>query len=106
MEKLATVIALKVRDTVAGVIGASHVSGDNEKWKSFSERLTDSGQPIKVVLWLEEPLGQGGRHRLQARATTMARLLKGKLRWLTRQILVVNTHIGSPPSGVNVTFVN
>jgi hypothetical protein len=82
-ENLAQEVAEKVRDTLAGLVGARRSFPDEIEWKTWLELLSD-GVNLDVVLWLEEesfPKTTYGKRRKAARLA-LKQKLKAKLSWL------------------------
>ena len=89
-DELATWLAQKVRDTIAGIVGARYRRGNEEDWKLhlgawFARRS------LAVILWLEE------KHLKKEEMAFLTDALKRKLRWLTTRVLVAN--LADPPPG-------
>jgi hypothetical protein len=91
-------VALKVRDTVAGLIGAHRTSSQPATWSHFVSCMSTPSRLVRVVLWFEDDAAHTSE-LARARAITATDLLKKNLRWLTTQALAVGlkTHAGSPP---------
>jgi len=90
---LAREVAIKVRDTIAGIIGAHRTSSTPETWRPLAKALTDNDKKIMILLWLEEDgrfpsIVEYQRH--QARRSVLTQELKRCLRWLSSYALVVN----------------
>ena len=100
--ELAIEVAQKVRDTIAGIVAAHH-RGSTEEWSRFIECLTNSVNPVRVLLWLEDDLPPGPRGRRHNHASVVTDRLKQHLSWLTPRVFVAGLTIGSPLSGVTVT---
>lgn len=81
---LALEVAVKVRDTIAGVVGASRQGSDLETWKGFVKPLLNTSHPIQVVLFLEEDPDAPDTTR------TLTDELKKRLHWLTSRVMVAN----------------
>lgn len=86
-QELALEVALKTRDTVAGMMGALQVTNE-VNWEPFSAALTRRGKPnpIRIVLVLAQDLHNHGHTREEFDALSMA--LQQKMRWLTTEVLV------------------
>ena len=85
---LAMEVATKVRDSIAGAVGARQMSSTLQDWKPIAHCLNRNNS-IFVVLWLEEDI-----MRYPAYLTTLTDDIKGHLRWLTTRVMV--SKIGSP----------
>ncbi len=84
--ELATEVALKVRDTLAGLVGAIHngaIHRDATNWKALVEPIFKSTP--KVVLWLEQDLPA---ETLRPRGMPLADQLKGRLDWLKPYVVI------------------
>lgn len=101
--ELAIEVAQKVRDTVAGLVGAVR----NETHPSV---LTDAGllllkksEPLRIVLWLEDDAAVN-QQAWAEELNTLTTRIQGYLRWLTSRVLVVSgsTYAHKPP-GLKVT---
>ena len=101
--ELALEVAQKVRDTVAGVIGACRTSGEVQPWQRFAGALRRRRDEVKVVLWLEQDhprtrrtvsRQQYRRMREKNGLSVLAAGLKAKLRWLTARAFVVDQETG------------
>ena len=83
-------IAVKARDTVAGVVGGSHCASGNER-TFFSNAYQKMARPPRVIYFFEDlatPARRPPQRALQQRNVLLNRL-KRHLRWLTRDIAVV-----------------
>lgn len=101
--KLVLEVAQKVRDTVAGVIGACRTSDEAQHWRHFARALRRGRDEVRVVLWLEQdrPHSRGdvsGQHHRRKRdkngLSVLTALLKRRLRWLTVRTFVVDQGTG------------
>lgn len=93
---LAVEIALKVRDTTAGVVGAWRIAGDHDAWKPFLEALVSEKTRVCVTLWLEEDLPSGPPGIMKNRNQVLAEQIKTLMRWLTTHVLVTNRDADVP----------
>lgn len=100
--ELAIEVGQKVRDTIAGIMGAHH-RGNDEDWGRCVERMGCGEPPVRVLLWLEHDLPPGPPGRRKNEASVMIDALKQKLHWLTTKILVVSLRTGNAPDGLQVT---
>jgi hypothetical protein len=92
-EELTTEIAQKVRDSIAGIIGAGRNSDSVEhiKWRQISEKLIKAKTQVYVIAWVEEDMPNGYRkERYQAKSTVNMDKLKNKLKWLNVKVSVSN----------------
>jgi hypothetical protein len=100
--ELAQEAAEKVRDSVAGVVGAYRTSADPDTWRPLVRALGRKTPPIRVLLWLEEDGMPGPRGRRDNAAQVLAQQLKRKLRWLTARAFVAGQGLGGCPEGLAV----
>lgn len=99
IEPLAEEIAIKVRDTIAGMVGARRCRLTEEHhWKPVLHALGDPTAGLHIVLWLEEDFP-----RSPLQTSTLQENLRRKLAWLTTKVLV-SSHkdLHSIPLGVQV----
>lgn len=86
---LADIVAAKVRDTVAGLVGAARM-GKVPAWRSCMESLV--GRDLWVVLWIEHAGVDASvpvrAKRAKVSAAVLGDSLKGRCRWLTRHVAV------------------
>lgn len=101
--ELAVEVGTKVRDSLAGVMGAYCSSGNSHEWRPFVKSMWQRNAPIRVLLWLEEDPMPGPPARRQNAAQVQTSLLKQKLRWFTARALVVSQRTGDCPAGLTVT---
>jgi hypothetical protein len=85
--ELAVEIGQKVRDTVAGIVGAYRTS-DSQKWAEFAKPLVDLLKNVRVVVWVEYDLPPHFAARGKVRASVETNVFKRKLSWLTARVLV------------------
>ncbi len=89
-ENIPMYVAMKVRDTIAGIIGGSHFAANNEQTffkKSYQKILN----PPRVIYFFEDLSTPARRppERLENKRDVLLKELKQHLRWLTRDIVVV-----------------
>ncbi len=100
-------VACKVRDTLAGVIGAHCSRVHQDCWREHVDAWRARDE-IRVIFWLEDdaPLPTGPRtqeDRRKAEYATRTDELKGKLRWLTTKVSIASQDLGSALPGVKVS---
>lgn len=99
-EILTTTIAKNIRDTFYGIILGCRktIATNNVEWKQLNEILVDSGNDIKVILWLEANLSV-----IPTLPTlhSITQKLKNKLSKLTNFVFVCN--IANPVATITVT---
>ncbi len=90
-------VGQKVRDSLAGVLGAYRVSGaDPEFWENISNCLHDKERDIKIVLWLEEDgPAVAVQQKQRSRLSVYTNKLKKNLRWLTTRVFICNAQSNS-----------
>jgi hypothetical protein len=98
---LAIEVGQKVRDTLAGIIGAYRTASEPETWQDFANLLTNRAKKIKVIVWLEYDQPIHHRDRQKVEAGVEGNLIKKHLRWLTAQVIVCN-QAGRPLEHLNV----
>ncbi|MGB1243495.1 MAG: hypothetical protein ACPG49_13290 [Chitinophagales bacterium] len=105
-------VAQKVRDTVAGIIGASRKSLNEEervKWQEVSTYLTSLNKKLVVVLWLEQDgdnkQQEYKRKRKKGYKTTIKGKLKESLLWLADEVLVLNCDYNLLKDSLEVSFL-
>jgi hypothetical protein len=83
---LAVEVAVKVRDTIAGIVGACQ-RPEGAPWRAFVEALARRGRP-HVCLWLEEDtLGRRAMERGHP-GLALQQDLADRLSWLAPRVLV------------------
>lgn len=85
---LAVEVALKVRDTIAGIVGAYRGTWGQERWGTHVRALT-AREPIRVALWLEED-HPASRTMPAPPSPALIDDLKRQLFWLRAHVLVLN----------------
>jgi hypothetical protein len=100
--ELAIEVGQKVRDTLAGIVGAHH-RGKREAWERVVVRLTSQEPSVRVLLWLEQDLPSKPTGRRSNEFSLLINALKGRLDWLTSKVLVASQSVGSAPEGMKVT---
>lgn len=85
------VVAIKARDTVAGIIGGSHCASDAGERAIFTDSRRKLDTPPRVVFFFSDLDNPARRHPLRAKQARNVLLnqLKRHLSWLTRDIVVV-----------------
>lgn len=84
IEGLPHEVAVKVRDTVAGIVGARRSrQTEQEIWEPLGRALGDMKFAVRVVLWLEEDFP-----RRPIETQVLQDNIKSKLRWLTTHVQV------------------
>jgi len=106
-DPLADVVAAKVRDTVAGLVGAARMERD-PAWRACVEPLV--GREVYVVLWIEHA-AVAASTSVQAKrakvgvAATLFTSLKKRCRWLDARALVCSRSDDGPVPGLEVHSV-
>jgi len=105
-------VAQKVRDTVAGIIGASRKSLDKAekaKWQEVSTYLTNPNKRMVVVLWLEQDGDNEEQEYKKKRKKGYKTTIKGKLKeslfWLTDEVLVLSCNHNLLQDSLEVSFL-
>jgi hypothetical protein len=101
-------VALKVRDTMAGILAALHKRlAERERWEPFISALSASEPPCRVVLWLEQDLPSAPPHPDAApRAMPLEDQIKTRLTWLTQKVIVADLQSRRVPPGLIVENVH
>lgn len=102
--ELAKEVALKVRDTIAGIVGARRTRGDGDGWATFAEAAAKAKHPVHVVLWLEQDVPpQSPRGALDRARNSLEQELKKQLRWLTTHVFVASLERAQRLADIAVT---
>lgn len=98
--KLDYEVARKVRDSIAGLIGAHRNASEPESLSRYVDLLVNHDRDVKVVLWMEGPAiaslagndrrGRTRQERRKVGVQAFGNLLKRKLRWLTTKVALAN----------------
>lgn len=97
---LADIVAAKVRDTVAGLVGAARTER-SAGWDACLKPLTERG--VWVVLWIEhaglDPRSSSPVQKKRAKvgAVTLLDNLKRRCRWLSARVAVCSRDGGEVP---------
>lgn len=101
--ELALEVAQKVRDTLAGIIGAHRMAGDGADWTVPVGSTANVKHGVQVVLWLEQDAPpKAPRGTLDRTRNTLEQLLKQQLRWLTTKVLVTSLEQSKGLAGIKV----
>ncbi len=102
---LAFEVAIKVRDTIAGLVGALHMGASHApRWRDIVGPLFR--ERPRVMFWLEEDLSnQRMRERGQADPELQGDL-QDKLSWLTKNVLILNRVLGASDHDVTVHSIS
>ena len=87
--ELAREVAFKVRDSLAGTIGAYRWGTDEQTWRPLAKAMTTRSRTLKVLLWLEQDRPPNTQREKQE-FSTFTQELKKACRWLTTKVLVVS----------------
>ncbi|MBK8257780.1 MAG: hypothetical protein IPK82_34565 [Polyangiaceae bacterium] len=98
--ELAIEVAVKVRDTIAGLVGGFQRTGAPE-WRPFVEALARHGRP-HVCLWLEEDTLGRAPMELGHPGLSLEKELDKQLSWLAPRLLVQNRRQTARLSGISV----
>lgn len=104
--ELAVEVAQKVRDSVAGLVGAVRNETDPSILTDVGQHLLKKNEPLRIVLWLEDDAA-ADKHTWEEELNTLTTKIQGYLRWLTSRILVVSssTYAQKPP-GLKVANIS
>lgn len=89
IEELDIIIAQKVRDTLAGIVGGVRNSTHKEElWAQHLAHLSDKNKRLHISLWMEED--SHIPDRLKVSGGTLTQKLKKRLSWLSGRVIVAN----------------
>jgi hypothetical protein len=97
--ELAHEVARKVRDSIAGCIGAARNATAPNALGSVATHLANHDRRVFVTLWLEDDLESDPRQWKQE-LDTIGVEIRRRLKWLTTEVLVISlsTHQTRPPA--------
>lgn len=101
--ELAIETAQKVRDSIAGLIGAWRTSGDTKTWAPYVRGLCRNRTEVRVLLWIEQDLPKTPREKRAVSEEVLAAEIKQRLRWLTTKVIVASLGAGIRLAGLTVT---
>lgn len=90
--ELAVEIAQKIRDSIAGLVGAHRTAANPEAVAPFVRVFVKADSEIKVVIWLEHDLPEYPSKREKVKMSVEGNAFKKKLRWLTPKVFVANVN--------------
>lgn len=99
-------VGLKVRDTLAGMLGAHRTHRQWPAVEPFVQALHERRFPVRVIAWILEdsPLGKKDRRKQSAVGSVRLGQLRSRLSWLTEQVWVDDPfHPSVPLPGVHVS---
>lgn len=99
--EVALEVAVKVRDTVAALVGAARSSVNAFPSVELAEALS-TGREVTVVLWVEDDT-QRDEFRAKQQLATLTGLLKEKLAWLNVRVFALSSRVANRLSHVTVT---
>ena len=89
IEEIDIILAQKVRDTLAGMVGGVRNSTHRQElWAKHLAHLAEKGKKLQVILWMEEDSRVPAR--LKVSAGTLTKQLKKRMSWLSCQVIVAN----------------
>jgi hypothetical protein len=102
---LAIEVAQKVRDTIAGLVGAVRNETNPSLLTDAGLLLFNKAETVRIVLWLEDDAAMNPKVWAEELNTLTTRI-QTYLRWLTSRVLVVSisTYAHKPP-GIRVANV-
>lgn len=104
-DPLADIVAGKVRDTVAGLVGAARLERD-DAWRACVDSLVQ--REVWVVLWIEhaelDASSPVQRKRAKVRALPLIDSMKKRCRWLSAKVAIYSRSDNGLP-GVTVRSV-
>lgn len=90
-------VGYKVRDTIAGLVGAGRNPAYQDDLRQYLRLLCKADAGVKVVLWIEHRLPAYPPQRQKARQSVSGNALKQRLRWLTTHVLVCSVEDNGLP---------
>ena len=100
--ELAAEVGQKVRDTIAGLVGAYRTSCEPDSWRPFARAISCRQRVLKIIVWLEDDMAKNAQCWSQ-QASVLQNLVKQQTFWITARVLVVNGRAGSAPPGLVVS---
>ncbi len=105
---LAQKVAEKIRDTVAGLTGASRTAGEgaqstSDDFAAVGQWLANQRKPLFVVLWFESGNYYRSDDRRKQAMSILAQEIKSRLGWLTTKVFVYDLADGHSLTGLTVT---
>ena len=86
-------VAVKVRDTIAALVGASRKPVDEFPSEVLFAAL-QRGREVTVVLWLEDDTFRNAE-RAKLRLSALTGVLKSNLAWLNVKVFVLSSSVGN-----------
>lgn len=80
-------VAQKVRDSLAGMIGAYRNAQDPMRWERFANHAVVRERPVRVVLWLKHHFSTAEN---KVQQSVLLNQLKKALAWLTPHVWVAD----------------
>jgi hypothetical protein len=89
---LAKEVAQKVRDSIAGIVGAARASND-KFWAHIGRDCASPTVELFIVLWMEvDSYGQSAQ-QMKPRLDAHLKKLKEHLRWTGAHVMLLNEHV-------------
>jgi hypothetical protein len=88
--ELATEIAQKVRDTLAGLVAAKRNHPAPGVLGSVAAMLMNPKRTIRIVLWLEDDLSHRNLMQWKAEQAVLTDKIKTRIGWFSSRVLVVD----------------
>ena len=90
-DKLPMTVAIKARDTIAGVIGGSHRASDGTERAFFQDSRRTLDTAPRVIFFFEDSATPARRPpgRAETKRNVLLKQLKKHLSWLTKDVAVV-----------------
>lgn len=103
--QLTVEVGKKVRDSVAGILGAYRHPSHENQLEAFIQALTNCRTALWVILWLEHDLPTHPQTRKKALQSIELNQYKQKLAWLTNKVRVINHESNNlEAQGLSVQF--
>ncbi len=104
-------IATKVKDTIAGIVGAARNSTHQKHlFSEYLSSIINSKNQVKMVFWIEEDLNTMTnttfKKRIKARKNNHIKLLRTRLNWLTQKIFVADKQNNPFGGSLTINFLS
>lgn len=104
IEELDIIVAQKVRDTLAGVLGGVRNSTHKEEvWRQHLAHLSDKIKRLHIILWMEDDSPNPKRQKVFR--DVLIQRLKKRLSWLSNRIIISDRDHNPLKSKLQVDFL-
>lgn len=91
---LAREVAEKVRDSIAGIVGAGRTStSDGRFWARIGKGCASPVDELVIVLWMEIDSHGQSAQQMKPRLDAHLKKLKEHLRWTGARVMLLNEHV-------------